>query len=357
MIEFSKGDLLTADVEALVNTVNCVGIMGRGIALQVKNAFPENFKEYSRACRLHELEPGRMLVHETGSLTNPRYIINFPTKRHWKGRSRLADIESGLAALVSEVRLRGIQSIALPPLGCGLGGLQWTEVKPRIVDAFEDLPTIRVVVFEPTGAPARSSELHRGTTPRMTPGRAALVGLMQRYLGALMDPFVSLLEVHKLSYFMQQAGESLRLRFTKAPYGPYAENLRQVLSRVEGHLISGYGDGGDDPEKTLELVPGAVEDASLFLLAHPETRARFDRVAQLVEGFETSFGLELLSTVHWVGTHAGVNTEDEAVVAVQSWSERKQQFSESQIRLAWHRLQNLGWLPDHSQNGELSLQR
>src|SRR5215208_2123004 len=118
-VEIRRGDLLAADAEAVVNTVNCVGIMGRGIALQVKNAYPANFKAYEAACKRGEVEPGRMLVHETGQLTNPRYIINFPTKRHWRGRSRIEDIESGLDALVAEVRRLGIKSIAVPPLGCG----------------------------------------------------------------------------------------------------------------------------------------------------------------------------------------------------------------------------------------------
>ena len=147
----------------------------------------------------------------------------------------------------------------------------------------------------------------------MTEGRAALVGLMQRYLAGLMDPFISLLEVHKLLYFMQEAGESsLRLRYVKAPYGPYAENLRHLLMSVEGHLTFGYTDGIDDPEKQLELVPGAVADANQFLAGHPNAQRRFERVADLVKGFETPFGLELLSTVHWVSTQEGATTSDKA---------------------------------------------
>src|SRR5436190_9407038 len=154
MIEYKKGDILREDVEALVNTVNCVGIMGRGIALQFKNAFPENFKFYVAACERHEVQPGRMLVFKTGGLTNPKYIINFPTKRHWRGKSRIEDIEAGLVALVNEIRRRGIRSIAIPPLGAGLGGLAWADVRPRIERAMRELPDVRVVVFEPHGAPA-----------------------------------------------------------------------------------------------------------------------------------------------------------------------------------------------------------
>ncbi|MEJ7809339.1 MAG: macro domain-containing protein [Gemmatimonadaceae bacterium] len=346
MMEFTRGDLLAADTEAIVNTVNCVGVMGRGIALQMKNAFPANFREYAAACRRGEVEPGRMLVHETGDLTGPRYIINFPTKRHWRGRSRLADIESGLDALVAEVRRLGIHSIALPPLGCGLGGLDWADVRPLIERAFAPLPDVRVVVFEPSGAPEAGRLPKSGKVPAMTAGRAAVVGLMDRYLAGLMDPFVSLLEVHKLSYFMQEAGEPLRLQYVKGSYGPYAENLRQVLTRIEGHLISGYADGGDRPDKQLELVPGAVRDAAKFLADHPATRSRFDRVAELVDGFETPFGLELLSTVHWAATREGAATADRAAEAVYRWSERKHRFSPQQIRIAWEALETKGWLPE-----------
>src|SRR5262249_18376934 len=147
------------------------------------------------------------------------------------------------------------------------------------------------LVFEPVSSPDLGSMAKSTDVPKMTPGRAVLVNLMERYLAGLMDPFVSLLEVHKLMYFAQEAGEPLRLRYVKGHYGPYAENLRQVLAAIEGHLVSGYADGGDSPDKQLALVPGAVKDAGDFLEEHPETRARFDRVAKLVEGFETPFGM------------------------------------------------------------------
>lgn len=178
----------------------------------------------------------------------------------------------------------------------------------------------------------------------MTPGRAALVVLIHRYLGGLMDPFVTLLEVHKLMYFMQEAGQALRLEYKKAVYGPYAENLRHVLNAVEGHLISGYADGGDAPDKQLELVPGALSDAEAFLKDDMETRARFERVAKLVEGFETPFGLELLATVHWVATREGAETADEAVARTYAWNERKRCFSQRQIELALAVLHQKGWI-------------
>jgi len=256
---------LKADAEALVNTVNGVGVMGRGIAAQFKRAYPKNFHAYRQACTRHEVQPGRMLIVETGRLANPRWVINFPTKRHWRGNSLIEDIAAGLAALVADIRRLGIKSIAVPPLGCGLGGLDWAAVRPRIEQVFAALPDVTVLLFEPDGAPVPDDMVRSTNAPTMTPGRAVLVGLIERYLAGLMDPFVSLLEIHKLMYFMQEAGEPLRLRYTKALYGRYAENLRQVLAHVEGHFLTGYADGGDAPDKRLELVPGASKDALTFL--------------------------------------------------------------------------------------------
>lgn len=343
MIEFTSGDILRDDSEAVINTVNCVGIMGRGIALQFKNAYPANFKAYEAACKRNEVQPGRMYVFETGQLTPPQYIINFPTKRHWRGKSRLEDIEAGLKDLVEVIRSKGIHSIAIPPLGSGLGGLDWSEVKPRIEAALTSLDEVRVVIYEPKGAPTSETMAHSREVPAMTAGRAALVELIQRYLSGLLDPFVTLLEVHKLMYFLQEAGEPLRLKFTQAPYGPYAENLRHVLRAIEGHLTVGYADGGDAPDKQLSLVPGAVQDASAFLAEHAETLARFDKVAALVEGFESPFGLELLSTVHWVMKHESVRTLDDVIARTYAWNTRKRQFTPRQIGIAVAVLSGKGW--------------
>ncbi len=344
MIDFSTGDILAADVEAVVNTVNCVGIMGRGIALQFKNTYPENFSRYEAACASGIVQPGRMFVFETGRLTNPRFIINFPTKRHWRGKSRMEDVESGLKALREEIQVRAITSIAIPPLGSGLGGLDWADVRPRIEQAVADLPNTRIVIYEPRGAPTAKEMSASSKVPNMTPGRASLVVLMHQYLSGLMDPFVSLLEIHKLMYFMQEAGESLNLKYAKATYGPYAENLRHVLRAVEGHLISGYADGGDAPDKQLELVPGAVAEAGALLTSATETRNRFDRVSELVEGYETPFGLELLATVHWVATRDGAASAEEALFATYAWGERKRRFNPAQVERAYATLQARGWL-------------
>ena len=345
MIEYKTGDILADDAEALVNTVNCVGIMGRGIALQFKNAFPKNFDAYEQACERHDIQPGRMFVYENDSLTNPRYIINFPTKRHWRGKSRIEDIESGLKALTEEIKSRHINSIAIPPLGAGLGGLDWKDVRPRIERALKEFAGLDVRVYEPKGAPSPQDMSSSRAVPKMTPGRAALVVLIDRYLSGLLDPTVSLLEVHKLMYFMQEAGEPLKLQYVQGPYGPYAENLRHVFKVIEGHLISGYADGGDAPDKQLELVPGAVSDANAFLASNRTALDRFERVGNLVDGFETPFGLELLSTVDWVVKQMHAQSLADVVRKTYAWSERKKRFTPNQIELALDVLAAKQWIP------------
>ncbi|NJK51906.1 MAG: Appr-1-p processing protein [Leptolyngbyaceae cyanobacterium SU_3_3] len=344
MIELTQGDILKADAEALVNTVNCVGIMGRGIALQFRKAFPENFKAYEFACKADRVQPGKMFVYDLNRLYNPRFIINFPTKRHWKNKSRIEDIKAGLADLINVVGQQQIRSIAIPPLGCGLGGLNWEEVRPLIIEAFQSVPEVDVLLFEPVGSPQATAMVREKKVPNMTVGRAALLGLMRRYLAAVMDPTVTLLEVHKLMYFMQEAGEPLRLNYQKAPYGPYAENLRHVIDRIEGHFISGYADAEDRPDKPLELNLSASDRAEIFLTGHYATRQRFDRVAELIKGFETTFGMELLSTVHWVATREEAATPEEAVTKIYDWNTRKRMFESRHIHLAWERLRETGWL-------------
>lgn len=346
MIETTKGDLLRADVEALVNTVNTVGVMGKGIALQFKKAFPENYKAYRKACDEKNVKLGRMFVFETDSLHNPRYIINFPTKRHWRGRSRLGDIEDGLQDLVRVIQERDIQSVAIPPLGCGNGGLDWVDVYPRIEQALKTVPDVHALVYEPKGAPEAAALVDRTTVPPMTQGRAAVIGLLKRY--AAMGYRMTLLEVQKLLYFLQEAGEHLKLRFVKHKYGPYADNLRHVLGRMEGHFIQGFGDGTGGPSTSIELLEGADENAEEFLGAHPDTKARFDRVTQLIEGFETPYGMELLASVHWVALHEDMlarRDSQAAVPLILAWSKRKREkFRPEHIHKAWQRLNDQGWL-------------
>lgn len=344
MIKYKKGNILLEEAEAIVNTVNCVGVMGRGIALQFKEKYPKNFKEYKLACNKNEVQPGKMFICQINSLINPKYIINFPTKRHWKGKSSISDIEAGLIGLKEEIKNLNIKSIAIPPLGCGLGALNWLEVKPKIEAALISLEEIDIIIYEPN-TDLCTADVNKSTgVPQMTSGRAALIELIKRYLHGLMDPFVTLLEIHKLMYFMQEAGQPLKLKYSKALYGPYSENLRHVLMHVEGHFLNGYLDGQDNPEKQITLIPGAIQDSAKYFKNDKETLQKFEKVSRLVDGFETPFGLELLSTVHWVASKENAKSLDEIINNVYSWNNRKKQFSERQIKIAYNTLIEQGWI-------------
>lgn len=325
MITEERGNLLRAPVDALVNTVNTQGVMGKGIALQFKNAFPAMFKDYAAAAKRGEVVLGRMHVWRTHALTGPRFIINFPTKGHWRAKSRLADIDRGLIDLVRIIEDLGIDSIAVPPLGCGNGGLEWSQVGPRIRTAFSSLPNVDVRLFPPDGAPAATDMIVNSERPKMTPGRAALVGLVSRYANqAMTEP--SLIETQKLMYFLQLVGEPLNLRFSPNRYGPYADNLRHVLKQIEGHYLSGFGDGSAAvlDAAPLKPLPGASRLVEEQLETNPETRQRMESVLGLAAGFESTYGMELLATVHWVAARAPQGTSDEEIASeVAHWSKRK----------------------------------
>ncbi len=318
--------------------------MGRGIALQFKNSFPQNFKEYVRACKAGEVQPGHMFIHSTGSLTYPLYIINFPTKRQWKGKSRIEDVEAGLIDLKSSIERLGIRSIAIPPLGSGLGGLDWTQVRPRIEAIVKQIKDVEVIIYEPAELPASITTKSTGTPPNMTVNRALLMLLMAHYRRAVLDPFLTLLEIHKLLYLLQEAGPNINLRFEQAPYAPYAPNIRHVLNAIEGYYISGYDGGTDSPDKHIDIVPGALKEAEERLKEDSDALNRLQRVIDLVEGWETPHGMELHATVHWLVTKGKAKNIDQVVELTYAWNERKKAFTRRQIELAYDTLKKISWI-------------
>ena len=344
VIEPGDGSLLDADTEAIVNTVNCVGVMGKGIALQIRQAYPEVYEEYVRACRAGLVKPGKMLITPTGKLVGPRFIIHFPTKRHWKGRSKIGDIEAGLQALVRDIAERGIKSVAVPPLGCGSGGLEWRQVRPLIEAAFADA-TARVVLYAPGYALDAAKMPVRTERPSMTRARALFLKLLGLY-GELGYDSTSL-EAQKLAYFLQQSGEPLKLNFVRATYGPYAENLNHLVRRLDGHYLRGFGDRTRGRLAPLTLEPGALEAASSFLDGDPEATGHLRRLADLIHGFETPYGMELLSTVHWLLAEDPLRSSDTESLtgAVAAWSDRKRRtFTVEHIKAARDRLVEQGWV-------------
>lgn len=347
MIVEASGDLLDADTEAVVNTVNCVGVMGKGIALQFKRRYPTVFTVYAKACKAGEVRTGKMLPVRTGEIVGPDWVINFPTKRDWRAPSRLEWIKEGLVDLRRVVSKLDIKSIAIPPLGAGNGGLDWSQVEPLIRSAFADEPSVEVHLYTPSHG--RRSVAAASRKPRITATRALLLGLMDQYVTAraAADPLAgkgtSHLEVQKLLYFANNVRPIARMKFAQNKYGPYSDQVRHMLKDLEGGFTAGYGDGDD---RVLDLRPIVVTAAGRQELLDYVERAdsavvtkTVDRVLEIIAGFEGAYGVELLATTHWVATHEGATTVDTATAAVRRWSERKGRiFTQSHVASALEHL-------------------
>lgn len=324
MITFHRTNLLYSDAEALVNTVNTVGIMGKGVALQFKEHFPLNYRLYKKACETGEVKLGRMFVTETAQLDGTKYIINFPTKADWRSYSKLSDIAEGLDDLVRLIHEKGIKSVAIPPLGCGNGGLDWKDVKPLIVSKLSPLEgAVQIEVFEP------GHHTYTKTTknsPKLTKARALTVALADRYTVLGFD--ISHLEIQKLAYFLQELGQTdLRLKYEKGHYGPYATNLKHLLAHLEGSFFKGQIRFQDmKPTDSLQLVKSQLEEVNKVIDAEltADEKQRLEQVSKLIEGFESPFGLELLATVHWAKRELGANASLVSIEKyIHAWSARK----------------------------------
>jgi O-acetyl-ADP-ribose deacetylase (regulator of RNase III) len=305
MVTFYRGNLLDAPVEALVNTVNTVGVMGKGIALMFKEAFPENFRAYEEACKRGDIRIGHMFGTESSRLEGPRWIINFPSKKHWRHPSKLEWIKEGLADLRRVVVENGIRSVALPPLGCGNGGLSWAEVRPEIEGALAPLDDVEVLVFEPT---EKYQNVAKPTgVQKLTPARAMIAEMVWRYW--VVGSGCTYLEVQKLGWFLERTinrlalPNTLKFQFTADRFGPYSERLRHLLNGLDGsylHCDKRLSDAG--PSDTISFD----EDRRAFLelyLKQEEQRPLLpvlDRTAALIDGFESPLGMELLATVDWL---------------------------------------------------------
>ena len=352
-IQTTTGDLLKAEAEALVNTVNCVGVMGKGIALQFKKKWPAAFKEYKKACDRKELRPGNMLVYDLGQLAEkPYYLIHFPTKDHWRGKSQVEYITEGLKSLAETIQTLKIKSIAIPPLGCGNGGLQWELVQQLIHDALAPISdSVDIQIFAPKGAPAAKDIAIKTEAPKMTSGRAILIQLIASY--QRLGYSLSKIEVQKLCYFAQEAGQPLRLNYSKNQFGPYADNLRHVLNRIDGHFVEGVGDH-DTSEMALRLKAGALEKSTDFLKDDHESLERLKKVNEIIEGFETPLGMELLATVHWIASRNHVQDSDEIMKGINDWEPSRPEWNKrksslmtkSHVQAALQQLQLHAWLSE-----------
>ncbi len=339
MIKYTKGNLLDAHTDALVNTVNTVGVMGKGIALQFKNRFPNNYKVYRDACKAGTFKTGVVLVVSEGDLLHQKIIVNFPTKEHWKSASQYEFIESGLKALKQTIIDHDIKSIAIPPLGCGNGGLDWNIVKPMITSALQDLDA-EIVIYEPNEAIKELLQKETvKTEAKLTPARAMLLYLLFRYEFA--GEQSSLFVANKLAYFLQRSGENLKLKFEAHHYGPYTVQLNHVLYYLNGVYLQGLEQNTAKPFEPLQLNYEKWEEVSSYIekeLSSEQTQ-RLQDVIRLVSRFESTFSLELLATVDFVMDHKQLNTTTDILETINTWNKRKSNlFQEKQVEIAMDRL-------------------
>ena len=345
MITYTKGDLLRSDAEALVNTVNTVGVMGKGIALQFKKNYPQNYKIYLEACKNKTFKTGQVLVVKEGDILNEKVIINFPTKAHWKSDSTYEYIIEGLKALKKAIIENQIKSIALPPLGCGNGGLEWAKVKPLIELALKDV-NCNVIVYEPNEAiKALLQKENTVKEAKLTPARAMLLYLLFQYEAS--GEHGSLFVANKLAYFLQKLGEPLRLKFEANHYGPYTVQLNHVLGYLNGVYLKGMEQNEIKPFESLELNYDKFQELKSYIDSklNFEQKSRLANVAKLIQGFESTFSLELLSTVDFVRTEKQLKDINAIKNAVAAWSKRKANLFESnQIEIAYNHLQNYSFM-------------
>jgi len=351
MIRYTTGNLLDADADALVNTVNTVGVMGKGIALMFKEAFPENFQEYAEACKAGEVVIGQVFVTERQDLMGPRWIINFPTKQHWRTKTRVEWIDAGLEDLKRVIRERGIRSVALPPLGTGNGGLDWGVVKPRIEAALADLDDVDILVFEPSQRYQNVTK--RNGVEKLTPARALITELVRRYW--ILGIECSILEVQKLAWLLErsirQAGldDPLRLQFSADRYGPNADRLRHLLDGLDGsylHCEKRLADAG--PMDVIWYDQSRMDRVTAYLASGEVAsyRPALEQVGEVIDGFQSPLGMELLATVGWLlDNEACEPTAASIRDGLSRWpggadaGERKQRlFDDHMINLAIERL-------------------
>ena len=335
MIKFAKGDILKANVEALVNTVNTVGIMGKGLALLIKKAFPEVFEKYRAAALNGDIQIGKMHVVPTGRLY-PVYVINFPTKEHWKGSSEYAFIERGLDDLVSIIKNLNIQSIAIPPLGSGNGRLEWAKVKVLIIRKLETLSrSIEIIVFEP-GYNDQVVETKKQL--ELTPVRAMLLYLLNRY--RVLGYEINLLVVQKIVWFLQRLGEPMKATFEKGHFGPYSHEIMHLLNHLNGNFVK-FDQGSTKPDTTVQLNEHRLNEVEDFYKngLSPEQKLRIKITLDLIEGFESPYGLELLATVDFIRFKSPKIEVGEIEREISEWTDRKREIMKNQhIRAAFVRL-------------------
>ena len=351
MIQYTKGNLLEAQTEALVNTVNEIGVMGKGIALMFREAFPENTCQYMAACKAKEVRVGTMFVVRERDLIGERWIVNFPTKKHWRHPSKLEWIRDGLQDLARVIQEMQIRSIAVPPLGCGAGGLDWSQVRLEIESALGDLQDVEVIVYAPTSEYQNAPK--RAGVEKLTPARALIAELVRRYSVLGLD--CTNLEVQKLGWFLtrvirkRKLTDPLALQYDANKFGPYADNLRHLLDGLDGsylHCEKRLSDAGPSDLIWFEDAKRSAVETFLQSAECVQFQEALEETANVIDGFESPLGMELLATVDWITSEMNCDLTLASVkTGLENWpgggiaAQRKQRlFDDRLLGLAIDRL-------------------
>lgn len=357
MIKYTKGNLLKSNADALVNTVNTVGVMGKGIALMFKERYAKNMVEYVKACKAKQVRTGKVFVTETGELMGPKWIVNFPTKQHWRSPSKIEWIDQGLDDLKHFITTNHVKSIAIPPLGAGNGGLDWDIVRQHIEKSLASLEEdVEIFIYEPTRHYQNVAK--KTGVEKLTPARALIAELVRRYWVLGME--CSLLEIQKLAWFLERVIEKsdtknpLKLEFTANNYGPYADKLRHVIDALDGsYLKSEKRIADSSPLDVIWFDDQKKEYVNTYLNTEgAEYLSALEATSKLIDGFESPFGMELLATVDWLIEKEKCKPTANAIEqglknwpAGKKWADRKLKiFNRRAIEIAIERLQQQNFI-------------
>ena len=349
MISFKQGDIFKSEAQTLVATVNCVGVMGKGLAKEFKQRYPDMFKEYAKACKRGELQKGKLFIYD---YLNTK-ILCFPTKDNWKGPSKYEFIEEGLITLRDHYENMKITSIAIPPLGSGLGGLRWDKVRSLIEKYLKDLP-IDVEIYEPLDNQdriPRKNPFRDNDKIKITPG-AIYTGEMIRKARNSFPPEMKIgrLLLQKIAFFSQMAGLPIKLNFHKYKLGPYDYRLKFNVDRLEGIYVRDASPtiqrsdlqmlNEDEWISTIEILNSEVDLT--------ETRRIISSVVDFLRAYSL-IDIELLSTVYlaWssVVASGSVGSDDEIIKFIREW--KLQKFDDKSIVKALESLSDSDWIPSN----------
>jgi O-acetyl-ADP-ribose deacetylase (regulator of RNase III) len=340
MIEYVKGDILSARTEAIVNTVNTVGVMGKGVALRFKEVFPSNFRAYAQAVKENQVVTGKMFVFPAGGANGVKFIINFPTKEQWYQPSQYIWISEGLKDLVRVIQEKRIQSIALPPLDCGNGKLKWEKVRPMIEEALGSIPGLSVLVFEPDQHIQKILDGEsNGKNVVLTPARAMLLQLLFMYEENGEES--CLFAAQKLLYFLQRFGEKqLKLTFGNHHYGPYSNQVDHLVYRLQGQWMTGFAEKEAKPFEGLQLRYDRKGELQEYVNGlSPDETNRLKILARFIEGFESPLALEVLATTDSILCKSPQLELPQVMGKIAQWNDRKKVLiKENHVKVAMDRL-------------------